>query len=157
MVLALGCTQWNSSVEPIQIPNVSSPLLNETEEIMEEEAVPNETLVQIESNITNATLNESEMQETNESEEIHGLLFGEERYLLLLDDIVLDASKPGGACAAIKIYELETSELVGQEEVCKESDITWVSPEGRTFRIRLLEIAPGYTQTAKWARFIVFG
>lgn len=93
----------------------------------------------------------------DESRNVTGLVFGAGQYLLALDDIVLDSSKPGGSCAAISIYDIETSVLVGREKVCSDYDQAWISPSGRVFRIRLIKAVAGYTHEANWAEFRIFG
>ncbi len=103
-----------------------------------------------ETNVTNTT---EELQELKIPD---GLIFSG-RYVLVLDDAVLDSTKPGGACAAVSIWYLGNGSVLDKELVCKDSDKTWISPSGEKFRIRLLEIAAGYTHTAKWAKFRVFG
>ena len=92
-----------------------------------------------------------------EREEISGLIFGNGQYTLLLNDIAIDESASGGACALIEIVETETLNSLQKSRLCKGTDYTWVSPDARRVKFRLLDIAPGYSQEAKWANIIIFG
>ena len=167
LLVFLGCTQSKSAEkEAIKIPEITSgdidlieQEINESEILADE--IDTENATEIDAEI-NTTLNESEIEETNESnksKEITGLFFGNGRYVLILDDIVLDETKPDGACAAIRIVQLvgDSAKGLGKEKVCKDADVNWVSPEGRIFRIRLIKIVPGYSQQSKWAEFRIFG
>ncbi len=90
-------------------------------------------------------------------EKITGLIFGNEKYVLLLNDIALDTSAAGGACALIEIVEIESEQSLQKGKVCKGTDFAWDSPEEKRFKIRLVDIAAGYSGEAKWANFLIFG
>ena len=161
LLVFLGCTQSKSvEKEEIRIPEITSGDIDLIEQEINESEIL-ETGDEINATV-NSTLDESEIEETNESnksKEITGLFFGNGRYVLILDDIVLDETKPDGACAAIRIVQLvgDSAKGLGKEKVCKDADVNWVSPEGRIFRIRLIKIVPGYSQQSKWAEFRILG
>ncbi|MBS3068013.1 hypothetical protein J4450_04885 [Candidatus Micrarchaeota archaeon] len=95
--------------------------------------------------------------EQKKKERPPGLLFEDGKYILVLNDIALDQTVPAGACALIEIVKIESEASLQKGKICKGSDYSWVSPEGKQFKIRLLDIAPGYSGGAKWANFLIFG
>jgi hypothetical protein len=109
-------------------------------------------------NITNVSTmvkNETANWTKTETEkEYNGLVFGANKYALVLDDIVLSGRT---SCAAIGIYEVNTQKFLKNDVICPNRDYYWTSPEGRNFRMVLLDSAAGYTGKSVWAKVIIYG
>lgn len=159
LLVLLGCIQnpSDSLIEGrLNLPNVSSQYINET---MNETIEINETEIP-ETNITTNTSSNATVDqppEEDEPDELEGLLFGDGEYILVLDDLVLDETKPGGVCAAVSIVEVETLARLDRKKICKEVDKTWTAPDGHVYRIHLVEAIAGYTGESKWAEFRITG
>lgn len=167
MLLFLGCVEeeeqliQNITNQTNGLENLeSNQTINNTNEndINESVSLGNittNTTVIIENNITNNSIeNITENVEEIKNKTLEGLLFGNEKYILVLDDLSLD--KPE-SCAIVSIYEKDTQERLEQAKICPGEEYYWTTPEGKTYRIVVIETAPGYTQGATWARIIIYG
>ena len=140
---------------PEEVPEeneTAEPEINESEESGINELELNETINEsmnwTEEIIANETVNET----MDESGEIDGILFGEGKYLLILDDAVWYG---GRACAAIDItYVNGTS--IKRDVICPTQDYYWIAPDRHKFRIKVVEVAAGYSGEA-WADISIYG
>jgi hypothetical protein len=106
----------------------------------------------------NITAVEIEMNQTvneTEPERPEGILFAEGNYLLVLEDVVLP--RHDARCGAFSIRDAGNFSEMDKLLVCEGSSKTWTSPEGRQFRLLVVEVAAGYTKQTKWAEVIIFG
>lgn len=158
-LLFLGCISTNegstfSTANETNITNeVETNYTNTTNETVN--ISTNETII-ISENITlNETTNTTLENNTgNEEIELEGITFGNEKYIIVLDDLSLD--KPE-SCALVSIYDYETQERLQQAKICPGEEYYWTSPEGHKFRIVVLETGPGYGYGTTWASIIIYG
>ncbi len=128
-----------------------------TKNITEEYEIPEENVTEEinETEEVNETVNETYVNETineSEEEEISGILFGEGRYVLIIEDVVWYGDK---SCAAINIAYADGDSLK-KDVVCPRVDYYWTSPDGHRYRIFISEVAAGYTGEA-WAKVFIYG
>lgn len=139
--------------QPETLPDNITENITEPENITEIPEIP-ENVSEIPENITeNETVEELTIEVTDQppEENITGTVFGDGKYVLILDDVVFYGDD---ACAAITIaYANGTA--IKKDVVCPPGDMSWTSPEDERFRIRVTEAAGGYTGT-KWAKIIIF-
>lgn len=106
---------------------------------------------------TKVPLSEAEItisEQDNETRRKEGLSFANGSYILVFDDAVLPAYD--GLCGSFSIVEAENYSILHQFVKCPSGSEMWTSPEGHEYRIRVLEVAAGYTGE-KWAEAIIFG
>lgn len=152
-IALLGCVTPEESAD---VPT------SEIEEIVgENETNPEE--IPVEENITEE-MNESEGTEIIEEETINetanetigdepeGIFFGEGKYMLIIDDVVWYGDK---SCAAVRIAD-SNGTTIKSDVICPLVDYYWISPEGRHFRIKITEVAAGYSGEA-WAKAVIYG
>jgi len=164
-LLLAGCVSENAGPAA---PNVSVPavLPNAT-------SAPNTTAAQnitlqenVSANLTpimppaNATANETipapqyNATGTNQTQNLTGILFGEGRYLLVIEDMTVP---DGEACALMSVAYASNSSVITKLDICPGESQNWVSPEGRVFRIAVYKTAAGYTGAGKWAQVAIYG
>jgi Skp family chaperone for outer membrane proteins len=73
-------------------------------------------------------------------------LFGNGKYMLVLDDVVISE---GVSCAAISIKYAD-GRFIKKDLMCPNSDYTWTDPNRETYRIRIFSAGAGY-QGGAWA------
>lgn len=152
LLFVFGCVAVEEEIEENVTENITEepeiPL--EEGEIVEEVNVSEGIVVnETAEKIINETINET-MDEVEK--EISGILFGDGKYLLILEDAVW---QEGEACAAVDIaYVNGTS--IKKDVVCPMVDVYWTAPDGHRFRIRITEVAAGYTGKA-WAKVFIYG
>jgi len=83
-----------------------------------------------------------------------GILFGEGRYALTIDDLTVP---DGEACAIMSISYSSNRTTLTRLVLCPGESQNWIDPGGRVFRIRVLKTAAGYSGGAGWAQVDVFG
>ncbi len=137
---------------------------NETEQPVENESIQNitgaehkeETLTNVSANITvneeadlDVNITENEGMERDYREGL--LVFGDGMYALDLLDVTIDAE-----CAVFEfIYADGTA--IDKAIICEGEDRYWVSPEGHRFRVKVLQVALGYSTNTSWANVIIYG
>lgn len=114
----------------------------------------------IENNPTSTNITVEEVKQMNvtatEGVERDAILFDKQAYALFLEDITIDSAAPKGACALVGIVAVENETLLVRAKICAGSDFIWVSPQNKRFRMRVTDIAPGYSSQAKWANILIF-
>ncbi len=108
----------------------------------------------------NDTINQANSTNTTvintESKERVAILFDKRAYGVYLEDITLDSASPKGACALVGIISIRAEQYITRAKICPGKDYLWVSPENKQFRIRVVDIAPGYSGQARWANILIF-
>jgi hypothetical protein len=88
--------------------------------------------------------------------EAKGILFANQSYLLVLDDVSVPTSAKG-SCGIFSVKYAGNLSVADRFIVCPGDTQYWVSPEGQSFRIVVVEVAAGYTKDVKWAEVIIYG
>ena len=162
-LLLAGCLQQPPAVSltPNETP-IATPPVNVTPPA----TITNESVaggsVSIEGNITvqNSTaINESANETANESVPSGpatpaGIAFANGSYLLVLDDV--SVSGPSAPCGIFSV-RYSNGSVIDRLLICPPNSQNWLSPEGSTYRIYVIEVAAGYTHEENWARVIIFG
>ncbi|MEM2948429.1 MAG: hypothetical protein QXY05_01680 [Candidatus Anstonellales archaeon] len=130
-----------STAENISVGNNTTPV-NETDDAAD-------------LNTTNQTF-ENESYAENGEAKIDGTYFGNDRYCLVLRDISMQRNEIG-YCALFEIILVENYTTLQKLQVCPGDDATWISPEGKQYRIKVIDTAAGYSGAARWAKVIVYG
>ncbi|MBD3210577.1 hypothetical protein GF318_04315 [Candidatus Micrarchaeota archaeon] len=130
-------------VEPLNINYSARCIGNQCEK------VPN-----IRKNVSpgNFSTNESRNETSAEPE---GIYFADDRYVLVLGDVVLPAYD--SVCGAFSVRDSSNLSVVDNLLICEGNSQTWISPEGQEYRIVVVEVAAGYTKEVKWAEVIIYG
>ena len=159
LVLMLGCTQQPQNVtnQTVQQPvNTTDIPANANPFII---SVPNTTIVnQTAANSTNisASNQTANITASNESTTANstplGLVFGDGKYSIVLDDVSLTGNVP---CGIFSIRE--NNSIIDKMVICQSESQIWVGPDGHRFRIRADKVAAGYTGQAMWAQVEIFG
>lgn len=92
---------------------------------------------------TNQTVNETvdKVLERDSGENVSGILFGNNTYILVLEDVVPVGEED---CAAIAITYADGT-LIKRDLICPRSDYYWTAPNGERFRINMWGSAIGYS------------
>lgn len=116
-------------------------------------------------NLTNQSMNQSQGSQSgnatnstapaNETTKPAGLPFPGSNYSLFLDDVSLvpTSSEP---CGIFSIRDASSS-ILDKLLICPPESQDWTSPEGHLYRIRVDEVAAGYTMQTNWAKVEIFG
>ncbi|MCK4319025.1 hypothetical protein KAW38_00450 [Candidatus Micrarchaeota archaeon] len=137
---------------------------NKTEQPVENKTIQNmtgaeyeeEVLTNVSANITvngevDLGINITENENIEEDYREGLLVFGDRGYALDLLSVTIDAE-----CAVFEfIYTNGT--VIDKAIICKGEDIYWVSPEGQGFRVKVLQVALGYSTNTSWANVIIYG
>ncbi len=119
---------------------------------------PNQTGNQSQGNQNGSATNQTFNQTTNytsASNAPEGLPFPDSNYSLFLDDVSLvpTSSEP---CGIFSIRDRNQS-ILDKMLICPPESADWTSPEGHLYRIRVDEVAAGYTMQTNWAKVEIFG
>ncbi|MFN7991104.1 MAG: hypothetical protein U0R44_03005 [Candidatus Micrarchaeia archaeon] len=84
-----------------------------------------------------------------------GLPFAGGKYRIVLDDVstIPTSAEP---CGIFSITD-QTGSVLEKMLICPPDSETWTDQDGRTFRIRVLKVAAGYSHQVTWAQVIVVG
>jgi hypothetical protein len=85
-----------------------------------------------------------------------GIPFADNSYLLVLDDVSVPTSGKG-SCGIFSIKHAGNLSVAGRFIACPGDSQYWVSPENDSYRIRVIEVAAGYTKDVKWAEVMIYG
>jgi len=109
-------------------------------------------------NETNANENASNTNAPQTSENISGIFFGNNEFVLVLDDVSV-AGNSVSSCGIFSIRYSENASIVPGSNFlgCPPDSHYWRSPENETFRIRVEKVAAGYTKESRWAQVSIFG
>ncbi|MGB9719188.1 MAG: hypothetical protein ACPL06_01170 [Candidatus Anstonellales archaeon] len=118
-----------------------------------------ESMNQTENNTANLNTTNQSFEEQNHAEgggqKIDGTYFGNNKYVLVLKDISMQRNE-NGYCGLFEIVLVENSTTLQKLQICPGEDATWVSPEGKQYRIKVIDTAAGYTGAARWAKVIIY-
>lgn len=103
----------------------------------------------------NQTIDKSNLSEPPVSEP-EGILFANKSYLLVLDDVSVPTSAKG-SCGIFSVKYPSNLSVVDRFIVCSGESQYWVSPEGKSYRMVVVEVAAGYTKDVNWAEVIIYG
>lgn len=154
LMFLAGCVQQCPACEcpPCECPQLEE--VNETEECV----TANITITTVQVNQTcNQTINETNITGPELPEqEMEGILFANGSYLLILDDV----SYPTASlepCGIFSIAHAGNLSIAERLIICPGDSKSWVSPEGRIYRILVKKVAAGYTKESIWADVMIFG
>jgi len=84
-----------------------------------------------------------------------GLVFGNGSYILAFDDasVIPASSEP---CGIFSLWTTNGS-LIEKMFICPGESEIWRSPEGASYRIKVVQVAAGYTGSGAWAEVFIFG
>ncbi len=104
---------------------------------------------------SNQTTNYTSTSNTTVPAKPAGLPFPDSSYSLFLDDVSLvpTSSEP---CGIFSIRDSNNS-IMDKLLICPPESADWTSPEGHLYRIRVDEVAAGYTMQTNWAKVEIFG
>jgi hypothetical protein len=109
--------------------------------------------IQAENVTVNETFNESVKGIPEDSQD--GTLFGDGKYLLVLEDVVLP--RYDATCGAFSVQYAENSSELTKLLICEGKSQYWVSPDGYEYRIKVVAVAAGYSANARWADVRIYG
>ncbi len=153
VILLAGCI--TQQCPPCDCPPCECPQPQEQiNETKEECATANITVITVQ---PNQTMNETNVTEPELPEEkLEGVPFAEGSYLLVLDDVFYPTTS-AEPCGIFSIMDAENLSIADRLIICPGDSKSWVTPEGRAYRILVREVAAGYTKETKWADVIIFG
>src|SRR5262249_40849415 len=102
------------------------------------------------SNATTSTTNQTVPPKAPE-----GLEFPGSNYSLVLDDVSVIPSS-SGPCGIFSVRD-PSGIILDKLLICPPESDTWRSPEGHLYRIRVDEVAAGYSGGGNWAKVEIFG
>ncbi len=153
-IALLGCIAPEGTVSEPAAEISEEPVEEKTEEIPVEENASEEESIAEEKNETEEEIIGEEAIEEDEpvaEAKPEGIFFGGGRYILIIDDVVWYGDK---SCAAVRIAH-SNGTTIKPDVMCPLVDYYWISPEGRQFRIKITEVAAGYTGEA-WAKAVIY-
>jgi hypothetical protein len=161
-LLVCGCAQQPAQSNSTEQPNASS---NATPP----QAQPNQTVYSgnitappkpppsNSTNQTQPTANQTSANQTNQNSTpalAPGLPFPESNYSLHLDDVSLVPSS-SGPCGIFSVRD-QNGTILDKLLICPSESQDWVSPQGHLYRIRVDQVAAGYSTQENWAKVEIF-
>ena len=153
VILLAGCLQQECppcDCPPCECPPCECP--EPVNESREECTTANITIITVNETINESNVTEPELPE----QEIEGIPFANGSYLLVLDDVSYPTTSED-ACGIFSIMYAGNLSVADRLIICPGDSKSWVSPEGRIYRILVKEVAAGYTKDTQWADVIIFG
>ncbi len=84
-----------------------------------------------------------------------GLQFPESNYTLVLDDVSLVPNSQS-PCGIFSIRDANNS-ILDKMLICPPDSEYWTAPDGHLYRIRVEQVAAGYSTEQNWAQVSIFG
>ncbi len=140
-------TSGNISQAPLPQPPPANITLNQTGNQSQGNKGGNATT-------SNQTFNQT-TNGTSASNAPAGLPFPDSNYSLFLDDVSLVPTS-SGPCGIFSIRD-QSQSILDKMLICPPESADWTSPEGHLYRIRVDEVAAGYTMQTNWAEVEIFG
>jgi len=156
LFLLLGCTQTApANLSGNQTPPANPPPVQPPPALPPPVQPPPEP-PPVSGNITDTMQNTSnQSNETVPQSKPKGLLFGDRKYLLVLDDVsvIPNSDEPCGIFSLRNATDYSTYEKMF---ICPPESQEWTSPDNHTYRIKVIKVA-GYSGGANWVEVIIYG
>lgn len=160
LLLVSGCIQQPQENQTNQTPPVMGPA-NQSPPAAPPNVTPPQAPPEITGNITeqpppvqngtNQTGNGTAAPQNPK-----GLLFGDGKYLLVLDDVsVIPSSEE--PCGIFSIRNATDYSVYEKMLICPPESESWTSPENHIYRIKVLKVAAGYSGGGSWVDVIIYG
>ena len=117
----------------------------------------NQTTPQPGNQTNQSASNENPPEETPPQPAIpQGLAFGNGSYLLVLDDVSIIPTS-SGPCGIFSVRLASDGSVLDKMLICTGESENWVSPDGGSHRILVVNVAAGYGGQEKWAKVMIYG
>jgi len=85
----------------------------------------------------------------------NNLTFGNGEYLLILEDIAIGTGNEID-CGLFRIIYSSDLQEIKRLIICSAQETLWISPKGDSYRIKVVNVAAGYSKNSRWASVIIY-